>query len=110
MALFDQNVLDAMDAKQAFSTSSTFTLTELKKEESVAFHKTEGYNPYFVIEGHTAKIQCGPSIVAALNSGDKIEDLESRVFFTLCTFADGSRGYKAALGSGKTLNHEVVLF
>lgn len=109
--VLDQNVLAAMDAKAAESNSSnTFTLNELKAEESVSFHRTEGYNPYFKVEGHTAKIQCGPSVVAALNAGSTIEDLESRVFFTLCTFSDGSQGYKAALGSSESLKHEVVLF
>ena len=63
--VLDQNVLAAMDAKAA-STSNTFTLQELKAEESVSFHKTEGYNPYFMVEGHTAKFQCGPSITTAL--------------------------------------------
>ena len=106
--VLNQDVLAAMDAKQA--ESSTFTLQELKAEESVSFHHTEGYNPYFKVGGHEAKFQCGPSITTALSSGEKIEDLESRVFFTLCTFADGSQGYKAALGAGESLKHEVVLF
>ena len=107
--VLDQEVLAAMDAKES-STSTTFSLKELKAEESVEFHHTDGYNPYFKVGGHTAKFQCGPSIVSALNTGEKIEDLESRIFFTLCTFSDGTQGYKAALGSGQELKHEVVLF
>ena len=107
--LLDQNVLSAMDAKQA-ETSSTFSLQELKAEEAVEFHRTEGFNPYFKVGGHSAKFQCGPSIVAALNGGQKIEDLESKIFFTLCTFSDGTQGYKAALGNESSLKHEVVLF
>ena len=107
--VLDQNVLAAMDAKAAES-NTTFSLQELKAEESVEFHHTQGYNPYFKVAGHSAKFQCGPSVVAALNAGQNIEDLESKVFFTLCTFSDGSQGYKAALGSGESLKHEVVLF
>ena len=107
--VLDQTVLAAMDAKQS-SSNSTFSLQELKAEESVEFHRTQGYNPYFKIAGHTAKFQCGPSIVAALDSGQRIEDLEPKIFFTLCTFADGEQGYKAALGSAEPLKHEVVLF
>ena len=109
--VLNQDVLAAMDAKAAESNSSnTFSLQELKQEESVSFHRTEGYNPYFKVGDHQAKFQCGPSVVQALNSGEKIEDLESRIFFTLCTFSDGTQGYKAALGSGESLKHEVVLF
>ena len=106
--VLDQNVLAAMDAKEGSST--TFSLQELKAEESVEFHHTQGFNPYFKVGGHNAKFQCGPSISAALNGGSKIEDLEPKIFFTLCTFQDGSKGYKAALGNGQELKHEVVLF
>ena len=107
--VLDQNVLAAMDAKAAES-NTTFSLQELKAEESVEFHHTQGYNPYFKVGGHSAKFQCGPSIITALSEGGKIEELESRIFFTLCTFSDGTQGYKAALGSGEALKHEVVLF
>ena len=107
--VLDQTVLNAMDSTQQES-SNTFSLAELKSEESVSFHHTEGFNPYFKVEGHSAKFQCGPSITAALNEGQNILDLESRIFFTICTFADGTQGYKAALGSGDSLKHEVVLF
>ena len=108
--VLNQDVLAAMDAKAANSSSTTFSLQELKAEEDVSFHHTEGFNPYFKVGDHEAKFQCGPTVVAALNAGERIEDLESRVFFTLCTFADGTQGYKAALGSSEPLKHEVVLF
>ena len=107
--VLDENVLAAMDAKAAEQTD-TFTLTELKAEYSVEFHHTQGFNPYFKVGDHSAKIQCGPSIGAALSAGETIESLEPKIFFTLCTFKDGEKGYKAALGSGESLKHEVVLF
>ena len=108
--ILNEDVLAAMDAKQAATESTTFSLSELKAEESVTYHRTEGYNPYFKVGDHSAKFQCGPSIVAALQEGNSIESLEPKIFFTLCTFSDGTQGYKAALGSGESLHHEVVLF
>ena len=106
--VLDQNVLAAMDEKCC--ESDTFSLEQLKAEESVEYHHTEGFNPYFKIRGHNAKFQCGPSIRTALESGKSIEDLESSIFFTLCTFYDGTQGYKAALGQEQSKHHEVVLF